>query len=345
MVGVDPSTGNDSQIFGIDVMDQGALDLALGPDDLPGKDMLGLYERMMDVTALPETAPGRTGDTDVESEGGINEAVEISALALYSANGSNEGRPKRAVLFQARRYNALVKIGNEQGLLNMADEVHGAYLRNEKAQMKQVQSFMFRRGYTTEAISWYVSYGALPRLIERTADHYKQLLVVIVSAARQYRDRKWESSYANTMLAHHGKHLGYIREGSETYRDLILGSYIYLRDAASKKFQDESFNQVLWRRVDQSIPHDEETDTDLSLSKQPKPQCSHCRHRILHTGGALNCPLKDFKAKHAKALLQNVTVRTTARLLVKSLKEVVTHTETDTEIEAAIEQARTDHIK
>jgi hypothetical protein len=62
--------------------------------------------------------------------------------------------------------------------------------------------------YNTEAISWYTSYGALPHLVEKTAEHYKQLISVLVAAVRQDGEgNKWDGSYTQTMLAHHAKHL------------------------------------------------------------------------------------------------------------------------------------------
>jgi hypothetical protein len=344
MVGTDPNAGDDTRIFGIDVVDQNAIDQVLGPEGLPlGKDMIQLYERVMDVAALPSSSLGKTEENLVGME--MQETMEITALAISQA--ASAGKTGRALLFRSSRNNPLSKVTSEEDLLDLSNKVRGAAEDDLKTQTKQLRSFMHARGYSAEAIAQYVDFGGLPRLILRTIDLYKQLIETIIHAARNFNESTWKGSYAQTMVVHYAEKFASTRARSENYRDLVLDVYILLRDAAKKKFQDEAFNKAMWRRIEMMKQGMTSSTNDAGSVAESEgsnigssPRCGHCKHRLGHT--TANCILKEFKAAHAEILLKNVTGRARAKTLVDKLKAAVTATDNDAAILAAITIVRSE---
>ena len=202
MVGTDPSAGDDTRIFGIDIIDQVQLDATLAPEDLPGKDMGSLYERFMDVASLPRNSVGPSDQDFGLEEESARETMEMTALAMTQAASS--GKSKRALLFSSPRNNVLIRVNSEETLIELAGKIRLAAEEDLKTQTKQLRSFMAGRGYSLQAIMRYVDSGGLPRLVLWTLDLYKQLIDAVITATRVHSEVRWMNSYAQTMISYHG---------------------------------------------------------------------------------------------------------------------------------------------
>jgi len=239
MVGTDPSAGDDNKIYGIDVVDQHGIDNVLAPDGLPrGKDISVLYEKVMDVSALPRVSTGQETSGD-RSGSDMQQTMEITALALSQAASSE--RMGRSFLFKAARNNALFNIKSHEDLLEFADKVIRCARDDLKTQTKQLRSYMHSRGYGAETIAEYTDSGGLPRLILRSVDHYKNLIEGIIQSMRNFSEGTWKGSYAQAMLNFWAEKLAASRERAVDYRDHVLDTYIVLRDGADTRWQDPSF--------------------------------------------------------------------------------------------------------
>ena len=252
LVGKDPSEGNDKQIYGIDVLDQERMDKVLAPTGLPkGKDMIQLYERAMDVSALLQVIRGRMEDGTYNT--GENEelraTMELSVLAV--SQSALNGTSRRGVIFQADRFNPLEKVRNEKQLNKLYEGLDPAADDDMDAQEQHLSSFMFQRGYSSTAIRLYLDSGGLPQLIQRALFHYRKLIDAIVAAARTQESNGslWEGSLAQMMVKHYGRKLAGIRERANYFRDVVLSTYIYLREANARSFQHDKFNKAIWQRV------------------------------------------------------------------------------------------------
>jgi hypothetical protein len=141
MVGTDPSASDSRKIYGIDVIDHAGIDGALVPEGLPsGKDTLEIYERLIDVCALP----GPSLQTMVEEDSGptaLQETLEMTALAI--GQYANASRAGRALFFQSPRKNALKSVKNEDDLYRFVEDVYRAITEDLKMQDKQLRTFMF----------------------------------------------------------------------------------------------------------------------------------------------------------------------------------------------------------
>jgi hypothetical protein len=340
MVTSDPSAGDETKIFGIDVVDQDGLDRTLAPEGLPtGKDMLNLYERMMDVAALPSNSVGLADADDNKEQ--LQDVMEITALAITQATSTD--KTGRGMMFKSRTNNPLMHIKHEGELLELQEKVRRAAEDDYKSQDKQLRAFMYKRGYHTEYIAIYVDSGGLPRMIRRSVELYKALVETVIQALRSYSEGSWKDSYAQAMLQHWANKLASSRKRAVDYRDHVIDVYIILRDAERKRFQDESFHRVMWKRF-------EKLEANLNNGITPgkaaaaapgnNPRCGHCRHRMGHETG--DCPLHEFKSGHAVSLLSNVVGKSKCTKLIEIFKGLVTHTSTDAAITTAIASARTE---
>lgn len=185
MVSSDPSAGDDSKIFGINVIDQDLLDKALGPNGLPsGKDFVSLYDKCMDVAALPGASVlAEEGSEDNEN---MHDVMEIMAMAISQATAAD--KTGRSMLFKSRTNNPLLQIKSEADILDLQDKVRKASEDDLKSQTKQLRSFLHKRGYKPEYIANYVDSGGLPRLIRRMLEHYKALIKSVILALRNFSE-------------------------------------------------------------------------------------------------------------------------------------------------------------
>ena len=105
-------------------MDQTQLDETLAPTDLPGKDILALYERVLDVASLPRNSIGCSDQDYVLEEDSMRETMEITALAITQA--ASAGKSKRALLFSSPRNHVLLRVNSKATLVEMPSKVRSA---------------------------------------------------------------------------------------------------------------------------------------------------------------------------------------------------------------------------
>ena len=337
MVSSDPSAGDDNKIYGIDIIDQDQLNRALAPNNLPqGKDMLTLYEKFIDVAALPGMSVNTSEAHEREEQ--MQDVMEITAMAISQATSAD--KTGRAMMFKSRTNNALLYIKTESELVGLQDKIRRAVEDDLKSQAKQVRTFMHKRGYPPEYIAAYVDSGGLPRMIRKTVENYKSLVEHVIQALRSHSDGSLQDSYAQAMLKYWANKLANTRKRAVDYRDHVLEVYVVLRDAEKKRFQDELFHRVMWQRFEAL---EASMAGRVTPEKNPNPgtvRCNHCKHRLGHE--TPDCPLHSFKSAHATALLNGAVGKAKCAKLTHALKELVKPTNSDTEIVAGIEAARTD---
>ena len=185
---------------------------------------------------------------------------------------------------------------------------------------------MYSKGYSQELIAEYLRYGLLPKLISKTLEWYYELL-------NRVRDKlytkegvlpKWKGSQAQAMHAYHSKKLRQIRELAVSYHHHILGTYVYLRDAALvHDYRHPAMQDRLWTQF-QELQEQLDSSGDSSGNKISEGSgCSHCKQIGLHSGGRTNCPGQKLTGKDVRALLRGVKSVTAARKLVTSFQEAI----------------------
>jgi hypothetical protein len=129
-------------------------------------------------------------------------------------------------------------------------------------------------------------------------NHIRQLL---------FEHPDWDKGPARSLFDHHSRRLAELRHHARTRRDLILRTYIYLRDAKHKGFYSNAMMETLWEKVTElaAAPTGRLQPTP-SGSVAGEPKCGHCKSKEVHqllnkAGNKLHCPFKTLS--HAKMVL------------------------------------------
>jgi len=308
-MGSDPSTGDRKKIYEIVMADTEAMDEALCPPGLAYEDRECLFEQMIDVGALPGTY--RRGDSDGDS--GVSADMQMFAtVAMRSWGGKGRGNGNASNLtWASASKNALDKIKGLEDIERVISKVASIRERLFTGQEQRLARFLHRRRYLQEDIEAYLENGLLPLLVTRTFRSYSELLSMARLEAYQCTTG-WNGSLAKAMVTHHAEKLGEIRAYAADWRDCLLETYVYLRDAEKNKFFAESMTRALWRQGPtqqwmKAPPTDDEPEPrSASGPGEDDGRCAHCRRRAVHEGTSKSkCPLKSFTGTGARALLKS----------------------------------------
>ena len=104
---------------------------------------------------------------------------------------------------------------------------------------------MSRHLYAKDDIVDYLEHGLLPTITRCTLGYFLALINMIRYLYHNKHNNTWDGGPAKAMLDHHAKGLVSVRNFSIDYRTCILKGYMYLREAATKKFYHPSMSKVL----------------------------------------------------------------------------------------------------
>ena len=300
--GQDPSVGDANRIYGIDQSDIGPMELALSPLGLDSKECSQFVERSLDVTALP-------GMYSADNYDSVTSGEELAASLLQQMDSKRKETLGHDGLWQTKRAHSLGYIKSADDLKKMAKNVRKAWKSAWKAQLQRWSSYLYERRYPKLFVVEYLRYGLLPRIIQDTYENYIGLL----TTAREllYSEEaavKWKGSRAEALIEYHGEKLRQLRSYSANYRAHILGTYVYLRDAASKtEYRNEALLDPLWDRVhDLQQKYDESGGSTTTSGGGKSSRCAWCHRNGLHAEGKTNCPAKDLSCTQARKLLKGV---------------------------------------
>ena len=284
--GTDSSTGDEKRIHGFEVSGV-EIDKALAPAGLSSKDRVSLVETAVDVTSLP----GMLSTTQAQVYDEVQGVTEAATSMLATLSG------KRAQLhdtqWKTRRKNSLGSVTKETDLFALIEAVEESSIPAFDQQDSRIRQFLSQRLYDEDDIVDYLEQGLLPTLTRRTLVYFLELLN---SIRRLYhKHNAWEGGPAKAMLDHHAKGLVSVRNFSIDYRTCILKGYVYLREAAAKKFFHPSMSEALWSRVaGLEAPH------DVHPAPSGDPKCAHCRSKEVHSYLGLlpsrtHCPFSSLR--------------------------------------------------
>ena len=160
----DPSTGTEDKVHGHHLTD---LKLArkLCPDGMATKDREEFTDLLLDVTHLPGTY--RNSNEPEE----LNEVIgELKGVgdAIISASKSRKTKTQLNSQWNNERRTALLKVSNEENLLDMIDCISSGENPAFKKQTYAIHGFMRRCMYNGNEIETYLHDGLWPRIIEDT---------------------------------------------------------------------------------------------------------------------------------------------------------------------------------
>lgn len=296
MAGTDKSEGHEGKIHGHASTDT-KLVLAAAPEGLNLKEADKFFEYAVDVASLP----GMYHAADLDNMKGVEQV-----LALQYA-GRSGGTAKRDALWQTKSRNALSSVKSKESLLRHVEEVTKIEKAAFQRQRDLIDHLMREHRYSTTEIDLYVHGGGLPNLVQQTYRRYVEFLHMMQNLAIN-SNSDWESSQAGCLLRYHSEKLLGVRRAAYDRKRLILGTYVYLRDAKAKGFTDTVVYNGLWKQLDSGISHvpsPSQESLNESGDRRESPSCGHCRLPALHVhlrkgSGKSNCPFKDQTSANAR---------------------------------------------
>lgn len=161
-----------------------------------------------------------------------------------------------------------------------------------------MRAIMYRCNFDRTSISLYLQAGLLPRIIQASHDRY----IALLYKARQkvIEHGSWDDSLGYEMILHHARETQNIRQYSVDWRNFVIQTYVYLRDAERKSYVDETMYESLFKR--HSVTPS--AGTPSNNKRDGASTCSHCRCPVgtAHPGGKGTCvfgALSYLKAREA----------------------------------------------
>lgn len=329
---VDPSTGNSRMIYGKHVS---RIRDKAGPPGMRLKDTDELFEAALDVAELPGTSISKYIKAEAQMDAETQGAMQV-AQAVIQAHGGSGAKVYDQTWMSIRRH-GLRYVKDGRSLLEVAKNVMKAKDTAFTKQSNRIFDFMTRRNYEEDEIDVYLASGFLPRIVAASFENYHALLVHARELHMNHPD-PWEGGPACTLITYHSDKLLTIRMNAESRRDMILRTYVHLRDSAQKSFYHESITEAIWDQMS--------TLNEKLASAGPrrgggggktgdgggkggevtkKPTCSHCKSSDLHEAmkvgvGKADCPLADMNGKDAR----------------KAAKEIMTEAAATTDADVAV---------
>ena len=227
--------------------------------------------------------------------------------AIISASKSRKTKTQLNSQWNNERHTALLKVSNEENLLDMIDRISSGEKPAFKKQTYAIHTFMRRCMYRESDIAKYLRHGLWPRIIE---DTFKWNLEFREQVRRITTKHKTWNGLAYEMVRHHGRKLADIRNFAVDYRLYLLEVYVYFRENRKAKFQSPSIQEALWRPLPSRVAdtYDDNAETGVTPSRSG---CAHCKSKALHEVmgvglGQANCPLKEVPRNQARQMVGQV---------------------------------------
>ena len=105
---------------------------------------------------------------------------------------------------------------------------------------------MSQRLYGEDDIVDYLEHGLLPTITRRALGYFLALMNRTWYLYHKHNSKTWDEGLAKAMLDHHAKGLLSVRNFSIDYHTcILLKGYLYVREAATKKFYHPSMSEAL----------------------------------------------------------------------------------------------------
>lgn len=318
---VDPSVGNSRMIYGEHVP---LIRSSAGPPGMRTKDTDELFEAALDVSELPGTSVSKYIKAEAQLDAETQGAMQV-AQAVIQAHGGSGAKVYDQTWMSIRRH-GLRYVKDGATLLEVTKNVKKAKEAAFTRQTNRIYDFMCRRNYNEEEIDLYLAGGFLPKIVAASFENYYSLLVQARELHMNHPD-EWEGGPAASLINHHSEKLLTIRMNADSRRDLILRTYVHLRDSARRSFYHESQTEALWDRM-------ATLSEKLAASNNRRgggggggggdrggenksPRCSHCKSSELHKAmkvgiGKADCPLTDLGGKEARKAAKEIMTEAAA---------------------------------
>ena len=272
---------------------------------MPAKDREEFADLLLDIPHLPGMY--YNGNEAGELTEVIGELKGVGD-AIVSATKNRKIKTQLNTQWSNERRTALLKVTNEDQLLDMIDRISTGEKPAFKKQTYAIHGFMRRCRYNEAEIQEYLRDGLWPRIIE---DTFKWNMEFLEQVRRITTKHKMWGGLAQAMIKHHGRKLADIRNYAVDYRLYLLEVYVYFREGRKDKFQSPAIQEALWRSPPPQITEIHEERQDGNNPTGRNTGCAHCKSKALHESmgvglGQSNCPLKEVPRNQARQMVSDL---------------------------------------
>ncbi len=322
-VGQDKSTAED-EMFGEKVItDEDAERILLSPGtSREAKE--ALQNGTTDVTATPDGKfSGNVGHTCGETAMMENLGDTISATLGKYLGGTVEAKGKIDTNWRSLERNVLVKIDSadvalstNQRLISLQDDL----VENLDHLLTTVYRII--EGWDQVSVEYMLTVLPLRNILVRSIELWLRFHGFVVQHIQRSDGRFTQQ--LRTILAHHCEQLNRIRLYKSSSRFMLIWkTYIYLRNAAAKKWTSAGLQSKL-NEISQLAIMDMRSDLEVRLLDIPTTyqRCAKCRagDEVIHAFGA-TCPFNDYTNNKARQM--GVFARNLVRNDEKTVEEAI----------------------
>ena len=287
-LGVDPSLGNDNELFKVNLKNVNDLEDGLGIAGIGKTTLRLLLEQIEDMTAYP-----RHSSTNATE--GLGELVEVVTNFNNQDQERRGGASDTGWKHKHRNVLANVKSSTElNGVLSYLQEEQHTILETCAGNMESI----LINGHVDSVIATEVIASSLAFRISRdTLNSYFNLLNHLAGVNSTLG---WARSM--DQIKHHGTKLGLIRNKYRSRLQMVCKIYIYLREGQSKNWMSLNLHTAQLNYLSNLVASGNVATSGTSNPSNASPTygpCSHCK-TALHGGGKTNCPWKDTSATEAR---------------------------------------------
>lgn len=285
--GNDSSNGNEEKIYGISHDNIDEMDEALCPPHMAVGEREHFMDSVIDILALPGMFFSNNGVG--EQIAGVDIATAIVATALGKKKSSSE------VIFQTAGRNALSKIKTQAHPTETINGVERSMKIVFQQQEGRMRAVMYRCGYDQPSIQLYLQAGLLPRMVRASYARYIALLYKIRQKVIDHGG--WTTSLVYQMVNYHAYETLTLRKFAVDWRDFLIKTYVFLRDAERKSFVDTTMYEPLFKPLEEEAP-----PVAPARAKPETHICSHCKCKIneAHPGGKTFCCFQELNSHQAR---------------------------------------------
>jgi len=270
-----------------------------------------LFDHPQDLLALPGSWTTTTGLDGTYSEDQFVTQMQALTRAIPNGGARKEHDPN----WRSSTHHALGKVKDLSSLNDLIAGYRKTLPRARKFEEARFKEWMQHYSYKEKTIKAYIRFGGLPLLLQEMERLYFSLLMA-VQAEGQAAAPRWSGTYAEAMVKHHSKELGYIRNMAGNREGLFLASYTYLRDQARTRWTNQEVSDLIIREWTLA----NNAGSGEGASEAPSRRQCRCQNRKLHT--QLNITYYDGSPQ-----LCPVAAATSAQLARKAAKLLVTKLE------------------
>ena len=335
----DSSTGNEREVFGVDISDERGMRKLLDPSGSSSKEGDKLADLLIDALELPGAY------NRVYSEKDERDTREESMVQALKALGKKKSE-FTANISKVR----LDKIKKISDLQHLTDQLREEAPKGMKHQNDHVRAFLQRKGYSREESEEFVSNSVWCKIVHTTLDLYLGLIAQVNSLCQA--EERWDDEIrglARHTLRHHMSKLSVTRGYATDRRNMLITQYAYLRDAASKNYSDErigreALKEMASERAEERFNLHEEVerlvaekikaakvdrgDRGDKADRGNKSKCAHCLTPELHDragagAGRHACPLKDIEKSSVAKKAARIALDKTEGLMGSAFDAVI----------------------